>query len=307
MYPIWVYSGTMKYRLIALFAIAAAILVSMNVGLAQQRATPQPAPAPAAPQRGQPATAQRGQQPYQLERPARLFGRPNFNGIWQVMNSANWNLEAHNAEALTEFWKLGAIAAIPAGRSVVREGTIPYLPEALKKRNENRTKFPKEDPEAKCYMLGIPRATYHTMPFQIFQGAADADLLMVYPFEAMQRVIAMKDHRDLPADSWMGKSNGKWEGDVLVVTTTSQIGERWLDRAGNHFSNKLKVTERFTLLGPNHIRYEATLDDPATYSRPWTIEMPLYRIVEPQAQLLEHKCVPFADNLLYEDLFKPKP
>ena len=102
------------------------------------------------------------------------------------MNSANWNLEAHNAEALTEFWKLGAIGAIPAGRSVVRDGTIPYLPDALKKRNENRTKFPKEDPEAKCYMLGIPRATYHNMPFQIFQGAADADLLMVYPFAAMQ-------------------------------------------------------------------------------------------------------------------------
>jgi hypothetical protein len=291
-----VYFWAMRYRGIAIFAFAGTILLTIRFGYTQQRATPQ-----------QPASAQRGQQSYPLDRPARLYGRPNFNGIWQAMNAANWNLEAHNAEALTDFWKLGAIAAIPAGRSVVREGTIPYLPEALKKRTENRTKFPKDDPEAKCYMLGIPRATYHNMPFQIFQGAADADLLMIYPFAAMQRVIAMKDHRDLPADSWMGKSNGKWEGDVLVVTTTSQIGDRWLDRAGNHFSNKLKVTERFTLLGPNHIRYEATLEDPETYSRPWTIEMPLYRIIEPQAQLLEHKCVPFADNLLYEDLLKPKP
>jgi hypothetical protein len=297
----------MRYRLIAVFAVAAAILWTVNFGLAQQRA----APAPATPQRGQQAapaaTPQRGQQAYSLDKPARLYGRPNFTGIWQAINSANWNLEAHNAEALPEFWKLGAMFAIPAGRSVVREGTIPYLPEALKKRNENRSKFPKEDPEAKCYMLGIPRATYYNAPFQIFQSTADADLLMLYPFAAMQRVIAMKDHRDLPADSWMGKSNGKWEGDVLVVTTTSQLGDRWLDRAGNHFSNKLKVTERFTLLDPNHIRYEATLEDPETYSRPWTIEMPLYRIVEPQAQLLEHKCVPFADNLIYEDLFKPKP
>ena len=286
----------MRYRLFAVFAIAAAILLTLTISQAQQRAPQPAAPAP-----------QRGQQSYQLDRPARLYGHPNFNGIWQAMNSANWNLEAHNAEALPDFWRLGAIFAIPAGRSVVREGTIPYLPDALKKRNENRTKFPKEDPEAKCYMLGIPRATYHGMPFQIFQGAADADLLMVYPFAAMQRVIAMKDHRDLPADSWMGKSNGKWEGDVLVVETMSQIGDRWLDRAGNHFSNKLRVTERFTLLGPNHIRYEATMTDPQTYSRPWTIEMPLYRIVEPNAQLLEHKCVPFADNLIYEDLFKPKP
>ena len=145
------------------------------------------------------------------------------------------------------------------------------------------------------------------MPFQIFQGAANDDILMVYPFAAMHRAIAMKDHRDIPADSWMGKSNGRWDGDVLVVQTFSQIGDRWLDRAGNYFSNQLKVTERFTLLGPNHIRYEATLEDSETYSRPWTIEMPLYRNIEPNAQLLEHKCVPFADNLIYEDLLKPKP
>jgi hypothetical protein len=292
----------MRYRLITMTVIATAIMWTIKASQAQQRA-PQPAPA-AAPQRGQqPAAASQ----YQLATPARLYGRPNFNGIWQAINSANWNLEAHNAEALPDFWRLGAIGAIPAGRSVVREGKIPYLPAALAKRNENRTKFPKEDPEAKCFMLGIPRATYHNMPFQIFQGAADADILMVYPFAAMNRPIAMKDHRPLPADAWMGKSNGKWEGDVLVVTTADLIGDRWLDRAGNHFSNKLKVTERFTLLGPNHIRYEATMEDPETYSRPWTIEMPLYRVIEPGAQLLEHKCVPFADNLLYEDLLKPKP
>jgi len=104
----------------------------------------------------------------------------------------------------------------------------------------------------------------------------------------------------------MGKSNGTWEGDVLVVTTTAQNDQTWLDRAGNHHSNKLKVTERFTLQGPNHIRYEATLDDPLTYSRPWTIEMPLYRLIDDNAQLFEHKCVTFADMLLYRDLLGPK-
>ena len=243
-----------------------------------------------------------------LDRPARISGHPDFNGIWQALNTAYWNLEAHSAEALpggpdsNAFWQLGAIAAIPAGRSVVREGTIPYLPEALAKRNANRANWPAADPEAKCYMLGVPRATYHSFPFQIFQG--DGDLLFVYPFAAANRIIYMKDHSDLPVDSWMGRSNGTWEGDVLVVTTTSQNGETWLDRAGNHHSNKLKVTERFTLLGPNHIWYEATLDDPMTYSRPWTIEMPLYRLIEENAQLLEHKCVPFTDMLLYHDLLQ---
>jgi hypothetical protein len=237
------------------------------------------------------------QQP-QSSRPARVAGRPNLNGIWQAMNVAYWNLESHSAEALEGFGQLGAIAAIPAGLSVVRGGTIPYRPEALARRNENRKTWPRADPEARCYMLGVP-------PFQIFQAAGD-DLLMVYPFAAANRVIHMNDQTELPVDSWMGKSMGRWEGDVLVVTTRWQNGQSWLDRAGNYASNQLTVTERFAAQGPNHIRYEATLDDPATFTRPWAIEMLLYRDLDPQAQLLEHKCVPFTDRLLYQDLLKDR-
>jgi len=238
----------------------------------------------------------------QPERPARIAGHPNVSGIWQALNTAYWNLESHSAVALNEFGQLGAIAAIPAGPGVVRGGAIPYRPDALAKRNENRTKWPGADPEAKCYMLGVPRVTYHNMPFQIFQG--EGDLLMVYPFAAANRVIYMTDRSELPVDSWMGKSSGTWDGDVLVVTTKWQNGQSWLDRAGNFASNNLTVTERFRLLGPSHMQYEATLDDPQTYTRPWTIEMPLYRLIDQQAQLLEHKCVPFADALLYRDLLQ---
>ena len=246
------------------------------------------------------------QQPQQQTRPARVAGRPNLNGIWQAMNVAYWNLESHSAQALDGFGQLGAIAAIPAGQSVVRGGIIPYRPEALARRNENRKTWPGADPEARCYMLGVPRVTYHNMPFQIFQAAGD-DLLMVYPFAAANRVIHMNDQTELPVDSWMGKSMGRWEGDILVVTTKWQNGQSWLDRAGNFASNQLTVTERFASQGPNHIRYEATLDDPATFTRPWTLEMLLYRDLDPQAQLLEHKCVPFTDQLLYRDLLeKPR-
>lgn len=236
----------------------------------------------------------------QQDRPARIAGRPNVNGIWQALNTAHWNLESHSAEALDAFGLLGAIASIPAGQSVVRGGTIPYTPAALARRNENRARWPAEDPEAKCYMLGVPRVTYHDMPFQIFQ--ADGDLLMVYPFAAAHRIIYMTDRSELPVDSWMGKSMGAWDGDALVVTTKWQNGQSWLDRAGNYYSNQATVTERFAPLGPDHLRYEATIDDPQTFTRPWTIEMPLYRLIEPQAQLLEHKCVTFADKLLYRDL-----
>ena len=296
----------MGKRFIGAIAMTAGMLLAVH---AQQRA-PQPAPQQPA-QRGQqpaqpaaqPAAAQRGQQP--SARLARIAGHPNFNGIWQALNTANWNLEAHSVQALSDFWQLGAIAAIPAGRSVLKGGgAIPYRPEALKQRDENRAKWPAADNEAKCYMLGIPRANYHYLPFQISQG--DGDLVMVYPFAAMHRVIYMKDHSRLPVDSWMGKSNGVWEGDVLVVTTTDQNGDTWLDRAGNHHSNQLRVTERFRLIDSSHIQYEATLEDPQTYTRPWTIEMTLYRVIDDNAQLLEHKCVPHADGILYEDLIKPK-
>lgn len=243
-------------------------------------------------------------QAQQLVRDMTLDGRPNLNGVWKAINSAQWNLEAHSAEGLDRFWQMGAIAAIPAGKSVLKGGgNIPYLAEALTKRDANRAGWPQEDPEAKCYMLGIPRATYHDIPFQIFQGARNDDLLMIYPFAASQRVIHMNETTGLPLDAWMGKSNGRWEGDTLVVTTLNQNGMTWLDRAGNHASYQLVVTERFSLLGLNHIWYEATLEDPQTYAEPWTIEMPLYRLVEDNAQTLEHKCVPFADKLLYWDLW----
>src|SRR5690349_16668464 len=181
-------------------------------------------------------------------RPATISGHPNLNGIWQVMNDANWNLEAHSVEGFPkEFGQLGAIGVIPAGKSMLKGGgTIPYLPEALKQRDENRSHWPEADPEAKCYMLGVPRVTYQAMPFQIFQ--ADGDMLMVYPFAATNRVIYMKNHTDLPVDSWMGRSNGTWEGTTLVVVTTSQNGKSWLDRAGNFATNQLKVTERFRLI-----------------------------------------------------------
>lgn len=232
----------------------------------------------------------------------RIDGKPNLNGIWQVMNTANWNLEAHSAQKIDSQWELGALFSIPAGKSVVVEGQIPYLPEALKKREQLRAEWPKSDPETYCYLPGIPRATYMPYPFQIFQAEKDRDILMVYSYATANRTIYMSNHQPPPVDTWMGRSNGRWEGDTLVVETTGFNARAHLDRAGNHFSPALKVTERFTMENANVIRYEATLEDPQTYSKPWTIRMPLYKHVEENAELLEHKCVPFVEELLYKDL-----
>ncbi|HEX6998643.1 MAG TPA: hypothetical protein VF322_10890 [Gammaproteobacteria bacterium] len=246
----------------------------------------------------------------QSDRPERINSRPNLNGIWQAAGSAYWDLEAHSAAPFERFWQLGAIGAIPAGRSVVEGGTIPYKPEALAKREENRAGWPKSDPEAACYLPGIPRATYMPYPFQIVQG--DGDILMVYEYASANRTIHMTDIRTLdevPVDLWMGWSNGRWEGDTLVVETIANDARTWLDRAGNYHTNAMTVTERFTLLDPDHIQYEATIDDPNVFTRPWTIRLPLYRRVEPNAELLEFKCVEFAEPLLYGEFLKepPKP
>jgi hypothetical protein len=232
----------------------------------------------------------------------RLAGKPDMNGVWQAIGTAHWNLEDHSAAGLSEFWGLGAIAAVPAGQSVVEGGTIPYLPAALAKREENRAGWPKTDPEAKCYMPGIPRATYMPFPFRVVQG--DGDILFVYEFASANRIVHMSNHQEPPVDSWMGWSNGRWEGDTLVIEVTGNNDQTWFDRAGNHHGAMRKVTERYTLMGKDHMQYEATIEDPETFERPWKISMPLYRRLDNNVQLLEFKCVEFSEELLYGDLVK---
>jgi hypothetical protein len=228
-------------------------------------------------------------------------GKPNLNGIWQVLNEANWNLEAHIAtQGPVE--TLGAIGAVLPGIGVVQGRRIPYLPAAQEQRQKNFASRRTEDPEAKCFMPGVPRATYIPQPFQIVQG--DGDIMMLYQFAGSVRTINMGKATDAPVDSWMGWSNGKWEGNTLVVVVTS-LNANWLDRSGNHASETRKVTERYTMTDADHIRYEATIEDPSVYSAPWTIRMPLYRRMEPDARLLDFRCVEFAEEMMYGDLRKP--
>ena len=239
--------------------------------------------------------------------PARLGGKPNLNGVWEAVNTANWDLEPHSAQpAPAAPEKLGAIGAIPGGVGVVEGGTIPYKPEALDQRTKNRQGAPSADPEAACYLPGIPRATYIGHPFQIIQGD-NGDMLFAYEYDSANRTIYMKKTEEPPIDTWMGTSYGSWEGNTLKVETLGQNGMTWLDRAGNYLSPTAKVTERFTLRDPDHILYEATIEDPSVYSRPWKISMPLYRRIEPNAQITEFNCVPFAELLVYGDLLQSKP
>jgi len=226
-------------------------------------------------------------------------GKPDISGIWQAMNEANWNLEAH-AAAPAAVIANGAMFSIPPGAGVVEGGEIPYLPEARKKQQANFTDRLKLDPENKCYMGGIPRSTYMPYPFQIVQSPRT--ILFAYEFAGAVRSVNMGAPTDSPADSWMGWSNGKWEGDTLVIDVKSQNEQTWFDRAGNHHSDALHVVERYTPRSADTLNYEATIEDPKTFSRPWKISMPLYRRVEKDAHLMEFKCVEFSEEFLYGHL-----
>jgi hypothetical protein len=222
-------------------------------------------------------------------------GRPNLNGIWQALNSAEWDLQAHAAQAGRP--DLGAIGAVPPGLGVVEGNEIPYQPAAAAKRKQNLEQRMTADPVIKCYMPGVPRATYMPFPFQIVQ--TPPAILVGYEFASASRVIQMRPLKPAPVDSWMGQSSGHWEGDTLVVDVTGFNGQAWFDRSGNFATDTLHVVERYTLITPDAIEYEATIEDPKTFTRPWKIDMPLYRLLDKNAQLLEFKCVEFAEELMY--------
>jgi len=233
--------------------------------------------------------------------PRTADGKPNLTGIWQAMNTANWDIQAHEARQ-GPVVALGAAFSIQPGPGVVEGNEIPYLPDAAAKKKENSDDWLARDPEIKCYMPGIPRATYMPFPFQIVQSANT--VLMAYEFATASRVVRMNSAEKSPAPSWMGWSIGRWDGDTLVIDVTDQMEETWFDRAGNFHSDELHVVERYSFIDRNTLNYEVTIEDPKVFSRPWKMSMPIYRHLEKNAQLMEYKCVPFVEELMYGHLRK---
>jgi len=252
----------------------------------------------------------------QAPRPAETpDGRPNFNGVWQANNEANWDLEAHEARAgmvmqqgvypydfamvpAAPVLALGAAGGVPASLGVVQgDGAIPYTPAALLIKQENADNWIDRDPELKCYLPGIPRAMYMPYPFQISQSAEK--IHMTFGFSNAARVIHLDDVTGPPDYTYMGHSVGQWEGDTLVVDVSYFNGRNWLDRAGNFTSESFHITERFSALSADAIWYEATFTDPALYTKPWTIAMPLYRRLEPSATVLDYPCIDFTEEFMY--------
>jgi hypothetical protein len=254
-------------------------------------------------------------------RPARTSdGKPNFNGIWQAANEANWDLQAHEARAgmvmqpgvypydyarvpAAPVLALGAAGGVPGSLGVVDgDGQIPYTPAAAAIKKENGEHWIDRDPELKCYLPGVPRAMYMPYPFQIFQSTNK--IQMAYEFTNAARVIHLDNVEEPPEETYMVHSVGRWEGDALVVDVKNFNGKNWFDRAGNFHSDALHLVERYTAITPDAIRYEVTIEDAKTFTRPWKIVMPLYRRLEPNMQLIEYRCVEFAEEFLYGNLRK---
>jgi hypothetical protein len=216
-------------------------------------------------------------------------GKPDLSGVWQVLNSAAWDIQDHHAQL---FPGLPARFSMPAGQGVVEGGEIPYRPEARARKEQNFQNRATADPEAQCYLPGVPRITYLGYPFQIVQTPRRVTIL--YEFvHAFRNIPFDSMHPEGPLEFWLGDSRGRWEGDTFVVDVVHFTDQTWFDRAGNFHSEQLHVVERYTPVSRDHIAYEVTIEDPKTFTRPWKMSMPLYRRQERNIQLLEFECYAF--------------
>jgi hypothetical protein len=256
-----------------------------------------------------------GQQTPAYRAPRAADGHPDLNGIWQAMNEANWDIQTHVARPALALrpgpygpvpaaavLALGAVGSVPPGIGVVEGNDIPYTPAALEQKKKNQDNWLTLDPEIKCFLPGVPRATYMPYPFQIFQSPKA--IFIAYEYAGATRNVYLKDPGPSPVDSWMGQSVAKWEGDTLVIDVTGFNDSSWFDRSGNFHSEALHVVERYTRTSPDVISYQATIEDPKVFTRPWKMSMPLYRRQEKNVQLMDFKCVEFVEELMYGKLRK---
>jgi hypothetical protein len=245
----------------------------------------------------------------QANRPARTAdGKPNLNGIWQATTTANWDLLAHTLRPAVgqpgvyadvpvlaaPVLALGAAGGVPPGPGVVEGNVIPYKPEAAAKKKENGEHWLDRDPEVRCYQPGIPRAMYMPYPFQIVQGTSK--IQMVFSYANASRAIHLDTVDPPPADTWMGHSVGRWEGNTLVVDVSHFNDRTWFSRSGDFHSDELHLTERFTPITPDALRYEVTVEDKNVFTRPWKMSLVLYRQLEDNATLMEYKCVELVEE-----------
>ena len=210
--------------------------------------------------------------------PARLWDgkTPDFRGIWQVRGTGHQNVE----------------------RLVVDppDGKIPYKPEALARRQQNYRNRATADPSLKCFQAGVPRATYVPMPLQILQSPGN--FAIVYQENHAFRVFHPEGRPHFDAtDWWMGDTRYRWQFDTLIADVVAMTDLAWLDQAGNFHSTEFHVVEKYRLTSANTLEYEARMEDPMVYTRPWTLRTTLYRVTQPGARIIEDECLEDANGV----------
>ena len=212
-------------------------------------------------------------------------GKPDLQGYWAGrFNQAIYDIEDHPV----------ARPGIPPGKGAIVDppgGKIPYKSEAAAKARDLRENHVFDEPEAHCFMSGVPHTAYQQFGFQILQPVGY--VVIAYEYAHSYRLIPTdgRPHIDPSIKLFMGDSVGHWEGDTLVVDTTNQNGRTWFDMVGNFTTENIHVVERITPADSNTINYEATIEDPTIYTRPWKIAGTWGRRIDAGYEQFEFACI----------------
>jgi hypothetical protein len=219
-------------------------------------------------------------------------GKPDLQGFWQRTMLSNDNIEEHPASQ-----------GVRADKSMIvdpADGKIPYLPWAAAQRSKNvENKY--LDSHTLCYLQGMPRSMYYADVYQVLQPPGS--VVFMAEEDHAYRIIPTEERPHIGPNIhlWQGDSRGRWEGNTLVVDVTNQNEMHQFDRAWNFYSDRAHMVERFTLIDPDTIHYEVTVEDPSVYMRPWTMVFPIARLkTEEGFEILEEAC--YEGNRNWENL-----
>ena len=216
-------------------------------------------------------------------------GKPDLQGAWSQRTIGNsmsmFSVEKTAGHPKTSIPRTAGIITDPP------DGVIPYQDWARKKQIDLGENHMIEESDAHCFLGGYPHQMFTPFGLRILQPPGF--VVMTWEFMHAYRIIPLdgRPHVDPSVHLWEGDSRGKWDGDTLVIDVTNQVGRTWLDQSANFHSDAIHVVERITPIDSNNLRYEATIEDPKVYTRPWTVSFFYSRILDKNFEHLEFACI----------------
>jgi hypothetical protein len=222
-------------------------------------------------------------------------GKPDLSGIWD-RGMAIVDQAPPSKQAPVDPARVGVSGTQPpSGPRPFQDlpsavpGGLPMLPAAVEYRKQRKESNSKEHPDAHCLPLNPVQLHSHPQPRKIVQ--TPGEIAIIYEANGGLRQI-FTDGRPLPGPDaepwWYGYSVGKWEGETLVVETTGFRDDQWLDEEGTPMSSSGRITERFRRTDYGTLEIEVRVDDPKTFTKPWTVR--LKQRLLPDTELIEFVC-----------------